>query len=113
MVNKFTALRPTVAPELRDWVDNRLISAHIRMVTPMLLGTLLNAAMLIVGLSGQVSLQWLAVFGTYVIGASANRLWLAQGVARSRRQKRPEKMFASFRLNSWWLGLTFGNYIRN
>ncbi len=108
MVSKFAALRPAVAPELRDWVDNRLISAHIRMVKPLVLGTLLNAAMIVIGLWSQVPPSYLALFGSYVVGASVHRLWLAQGIARGRRQKRTEKMLDAFQLNSWWLGLTFG-----
>ena len=108
MVNKFAALRPSVAPELRDWVDNRLISAHIRMVKPMALGTLLNAAMMIAGLWGDVAPILLVTFGMGVLAASVHRLWLAQGIARGRRQKRTEKMIAAFQLNSLWLGLNFG-----
>ena len=47
MVSKQAVLRTAVAPELRDWVANRLISAHIRIVKPMIAGTLLNAALVI------------------------------------------------------------------
>jgi diguanylate cyclase (GGDEF)-like protein len=107
MVSKHAALRTTFPEELRDWVDNRLISAHIRIVKPMVLGTMLNAALIVTSLSGEVPAAFLAVFFISMAAASLNRIWLAQGIARGRRQRRPEKMLLAFQLNSLWLGLSF------
>ena len=59
MVSKQTALRVVIPAELREWVDNRLISAHIRMVRSMVLGTLLNAAVIALVLIGQMQLGML------------------------------------------------------
>ena len=108
MVSKQAVLRTAVAPELRDWVANRLISAHIRIVKPMIAGTLLNAALIIAALLGEVPAVWLTVFTASLLGASFHRVWLADGIARGRRQKRPQKIMFAFRMNSWWLGATMG-----
>ena len=108
MVSQNAILQRSIPPELQDWVGNRLLSAHIRIVRLMVLGTLLNAAVLLVCLSGEVSAGWLTLFAAMIVSASLHRLWLAEGVARGRRQKRTDKMILAFELNSLWFGLTFG-----
>ncbi len=109
MVSQNAVLRRVIAPDLRDWVNNRLLSAHIRMVRPMVLGTLLNAAVILACLWGQTDSAMNALFAASVIGASLHRLWLSEGIARARRQKRTDKVTTAFDLNSLWLGLTFGS----
>lgn len=64
--------------------------------------------MIVLGLAGEVSGPLLALFGISTLTAGLHRLWLADGIARGRRQKRAEKMMIAFRMNSWWLGLTLG-----
>ena len=108
MVSKHAVLRAAVPEELRDWADNRLISAHIRIVESMVLGSMLNAAMIVVCLLGEFPAALIALFFCSALGASFHRVWLAQGIARGRRQRRPEKMLLAFQLNSLWLGLSFG-----
>ena len=108
MVTKQNHLRTTVAPELREWADNRLISAHIRMVRMMVLGTLLNGAALLAGVGGMVPTALVWLFSVSLTGACYHRVWLAQGIERARRQRNPAKMLHAFRMNSLWLGLTFG-----
>ena len=108
MVSKQAALRAAVPPELREWVDNRLISAHIRIIRAMVLGSLLNATMIIAGLAGKIAWPHLALFGSSMVAACLHRLWLAEGIERGRRRRRSEKILRAFRLNSLWLGLTLG-----
>ena len=108
MVSKHAVLRTGVPAELRDWVDNRLISAHIRIVKSMVLGGMLNAAMIASCLLGEFPIALIALFFFSMFAASLHRVWLAQGIARGRRQRRPEKMLLAFQLNSLWLGLSFG-----
>jgi len=108
MVSKQAVLRTAVAPELRDWVDNRLINAHIRILKPMVAGTLLNAMVLAASLLGEVSVLGLALFVASMFAAAFHRLWLAEGIERGRRQKRPGKIMAALRINSWWLGANLG-----
>jgi diguanylate cyclase (GGDEF)-like protein/PAS domain S-box-containing protein len=107
MVSKHAVLRTAVPAELREWADNRLISAHTRIVKSMVLGGMLNAALIVVSLFGEYSSLHLALFFFSMLAASLHRLWLAEGIARGRRQRRPEKMLVAYQLNSLWLGLTF------
>ena len=108
MVSKQAALRVVIPAELRDWVDNRLISAHIRMVRSMVLGTLLNAAVIALMLIGELAVGYIALFASSMIAACLHRLWLAEGIERGRRRRRAVKIIAAFRLNSLWLGLNLG-----
>ena len=108
MVSKHAVLRTAVPAELRDWADNRLISAHIRIVNSMVLGGMLNAAMIVACLFGEFPATLIGLFFFSTLAASLHRVWLAQGIARGRRQRRPEKMQVAFQLNSLWLGLSFG-----
>ena len=108
MVSKQAALRVVVPAELRDWVDNRLISAHIRMVRSIVLGTLLNASVITLALIGQMSVYPIALFSSSMIAACLHRLWLAEGIERGRRRRRTAKIMFAFMLNSLWLGLTMG-----
>ncbi len=108
MVNRQMRLGATVAPELRDWADNRLIAAHIRIVRTMVLGTLLNGGAVIGGIGHMVPAALLWLFAVSLGMAAYHRVWLAQGIERARRQRNPAKMLHAFRMNSLWLGLTFG-----
>ena len=108
MVSKQAALRASVPPELRDWVDNRLVSAHIRMVRAMVLGTMLNALVIAWALLSERSWDQPALFVTSMLAACLHRLWLAEGIERGRRRRRSGKMMHAFQLNSLWLGLNFG-----
>ena len=108
MVSKQAALRVAIPEELRDWVDNRLISAHIRMVRPLVLGTLLNAALLVIALVGQIPVPHVALFGSSMVAACLHRMWLAEGIERGRRRRRSAKITSAFWWNSLWLGLNLG-----
>ena len=108
MVSKQAALRAAVPSELREWVDNRLISAHIRMVRMMVLGTLLNALVIAAAFIREVPPVSLALFGASMLAAALHRVWLAEGIERGRRRRRTAKLLFAFRMNSWWLGLNIG-----
>lgn len=108
MVSKQAALRAAVPVELQDWVDNRLISAHVRIVRAFAVGTIFNAAAIILGLLGQVPAGLLALFGSSTVAACLHRLWLAEGIERGRRRRNSVKILRAFWLNSLWLGLTIG-----
>lgn len=108
MVSKQAVLRTAVPSDLRDWVDNRLINAHIRIVKAMVFGTLLNAVVIVLALISEVPGLILSLFFATTLAAGLHRLWLAEGIARGRRQKRQEKMMFAFRMNSWWMGLNLG-----
>jgi len=100
--------RTSIPAELREWVNNRLINAHIRIVRIMVVGCLLNAAAICLALVGHVHNWLLGLFATMIVSASLHRLWLAEGIERGRRQRRTAKIATAFELNSLWLGLTMG-----
>ncbi|HOB14104.1 MAG TPA: EAL domain-containing protein [Novosphingobium sp.] len=107
MVSKQAALRAAVPEELRDWVDNRLVSAHTRIVRVMVLGALLNTIVICLALwDGPITTPALSLFAGMVLTASLHRLWLAEGIERGRRRRRPRKLMIAFLLNSLWLGLS-------
>lgn len=106
MVSPKAVLRTVIPAELRDWVDNRLLSAHIRIVRQLVLGSLLNAAVILIVLHGDVPTLQLALFAASSALAGFHRLWLAEGIERGRRRKRTAKMMRAFHLNSLWLGVT-------
>ena len=108
MVSKQAALRVAVPAELREWVDNRLVSAHIRMVRAMILVTLLNAAVVALALTGQIPAVHVALFSAAMVAACLHRLWLAEGIERRRRRRNTGKILTAFQLNSLWLGLNMG-----
>lgn len=109
MVSKQAALRAAIPSELREWVDNRLISAHIRIIRIMALGSVGNAAVIILALWGEeIAPIHLMLFGISMIAAALHRLWLAEGIERGRRRRRPAKIMNAFWLNSLWLGLNLG-----
>ena len=108
MVSKQAALRVAIPAELRDWVDNRLISAHIRMVRLIVLGTLINAGVVVLALLGQIPALHIALFASSIVAACMHRFWLAEGIERGRRRRRTAKIIFAFQGNSLWLGLTFG-----
>ena len=90
MVSKQAGLRAAIPTELREWVDNRLISAHIRIVRIMVLGGLMNAAVIVLGLWGdQVANIHLMLFAASMIAAGLHRLWLAGRRDRARSPPAP------------------------
>lgn len=104
MVSPKAVLRTAVPPELREWVDNRLLSAHIRIVRPLVLGSLLNASVILIVLFGTVPTLELALFAGSTALAAFHRLWLSEGIERGRRRKRTGKMMRAFHLSSIWQG---------
>jgi diguanylate cyclase (GGDEF)-like protein len=106
MVSNQAGLRSAVPPELREWVDNRLISAHIRIVRTMALGVLLNALVIVLAIRGEaIAPAHLALFASSTVGALLHRLWLTEGIERGRRRRNASKLMGPFALNSLWLGL--------
>lgn len=109
MVSKQAVLRAAIPSELRDWVDNRLVSAHIRIVRIMVVGLLLNAGVICLALWGEeIATVHLALFAASTIAASLHRLWLAEGIERGRRRRRSSKIITAFWQNSLWLGINMG-----
>ena len=87
MVSKQAALRAAVPSELREWVDNRLISAHIRMVRMMVLGTLFNGLVMALAFVGQIRTISVALFAASMLAAGLHRL----GACRTTEQRCAEQ----------------------
>ena len=106
MVSKQAGLRSAVPPELRDWVDNRLVSAHIRIIRTMALGVLLNILVICGAIfGGAIPTIQIALFASSAGAALLHRLWLAEGIERGRRRRNASKLMRAFLLNSLWLGV--------
>ena len=108
MVSRNARWGASIAPELRDWVDNRLVNAHVRSVEPMVLGTLLNAAVLVLCLGSELPWWSTALLAAIFVGAGGHRYWLVHGVAHRRRV--PASMIFAFQANSVCFGVTFGTF---
>jgi hypothetical protein len=75
MVSKQAGLRSAVPPELQDWVDNRLVSAHVRIVRAMALGILLNALVIVFATYGEeIATVHLALFSASTVAALLHRI---------------------------------------
>ena len=108
MVSRNAKWGASIAPELRDWVDNRLVNAHVRSVQPMVLGTLLNAAVLVLCLGLELPFWATGLLAAMFAAASGHRYWLVRGVERRRRD--PAGMAFAFQANSVGLGVGFGTF---
>ena len=106
MVSKNAALGAGIAPELREWVENRLVTAHARGIGATVLGTLLNMLILVACLAPDLPWWSPALIGVLFAGSCAHRLWLA----RDRGRYRPSGMIAAFAGNSAVLGIGFGTF---
>jgi diguanylate cyclase (GGDEF)-like protein/PAS domain S-box-containing protein len=112
MVSKQAGLRSAVPSELQDWVDNRLVSAHVRIVRAMALGILLNALVIVLATFGEeIATVHLALFSVSTLAALLHRVWLAEGIERGRRRRNSRKLMRAFTLNSLWLGINMGSVL--
>jgi diguanylate cyclase (GGDEF)-like protein/PAS domain S-box-containing protein len=97
-----------VSPELQDWVANRVVTAHIRNIPAITMGSLLNLAVVTIALWHAVDLAVLMVIDAVLFVLIGGRLWLARGISRSRRRAQIARMAAAFRVNSALMGLVTG-----
>jgi diguanylate cyclase (GGDEF)-like protein/PAS domain S-box-containing protein len=108
MVSKRALLRAAVPPELRSWVDNRLVSAHRRIIKPMVLGNLLNIAVIMAVLQHEVPQYQLGLFGLLMTAAAVLRIWRVGPHNRARAQQQPRAMLTYLWQNSLVTGIIFG-----
>ncbi len=108
MVSKRAMLRASVPAELRAWVDNRLVSAHRRVIKPMVLGNLLNIAVIMAVLWNEVPGYQLVLLGLLLTVSSVLRIWRVGSHNRARVQRKPRAMLNYLWLNSLVNGIIFG-----
>ena len=107
MVSKRLAFRVRIPDELKGWVNNRLVNAHIRSVQPMALGILLNLVISLLAVWGHVSTNLLIWIAAATIIGLVQRIRLAGGLTQ-RRRRNPARLVWAFELNSLWLGAHAG-----
>jgi diguanylate cyclase (GGDEF)-like protein/PAS domain S-box-containing protein len=95
-----------IAPELREWVENRLVTAHVRGVRATVLGTLLNTLVLAVCLARDLPWWGVALLVLLLGASSAHRLWLS----RRRNRFTTAGMITAFQVNSACLGIGLGTF---
>jgi diguanylate cyclase (GGDEF)-like protein/PAS domain S-box-containing protein len=95
-----------VAPELQDWVANRLVAAHIRNIPAVTLGSLLNIVIITLALWHDVNAAALAAIDLALLGVVIQRLWLARGISRRRRRDNARRLSRAFLANSLVMGLS-------
>ncbi|MFC4294330.1 putative bifunctional diguanylate cyclase/phosphodiesterase [Novosphingobium tardum] len=110
MVSKNISMGAVITPELRDWVDNRLVNAHIRIIQPMVLGTVFNLLVLTICLAPELPWWAIAVLQMACLVPAAHRLWLGRASARSRRGRNPGQMIVALQANSIVHGIAFGMF---
>ncbi|MBK7283708.1 MAG: EAL domain-containing protein [Sphingomonadales bacterium] len=78
MVSKKERLYAVIPAGLEDWVANRLVRAHIRILAALVLGHLLNAVVVAVAFYGRVPSISLVLGCMAVAIVGAHRYWLGQ-----------------------------------
>lgn len=78
MVGKNERLYAVIPPGLEDWVANRLVRAHIRILTALVLGHLLNAMVVSIAFLGRVPTISLLLGFAAIALVGVHRYWLGR-----------------------------------
>lgn len=96
---------PVVPAELDGWVQNRLVSAHFRILKALVLGHVLNAAMVVASFWTLVPVWPLCLWAGAVLLMCGKRVLLArEGLSRSAWRK-PAALIRKLEANSILLGI--------
>ena len=105
MVSKYGTRWAEVPVGLEDWVANRKVSAHIRILTAFTLGHFLNAAMLTIVFFGTVSPILLALWASSMVAAVIHRYAIGHLNRRNAARQNPQHVMFLFDVNSTILAL--------
>lgn len=105
MVTKKERLFAVIPAGLEDWVANRLVRAHVRILVALVLGHLLNAAAIVIAYYGRVPTFSLVLGFSAVAVVGAHRFWLGQGARRHLSRIGPQTMLRKLEWNSFALAL--------
>jgi diguanylate cyclase (GGDEF)-like protein/PAS domain S-box-containing protein len=108
MVSKRQRLSAVIPAGLEDWVANRLVSAHFRILRALVLGHLLNAAVIGVAFYGVIPATFLAGGAFVMIVACAHRFWLGEGERKKAARRNPRALMLQLELNTVALGALAG-----
>jgi len=100
VVSKREKLLPVIPAELDDWVANRLVSAHFRILLAFVLGHFLSVAMIAAGFFRQASSSALAGWSAAVVAVALHRLWLGTGSNAKAGRRDPQKLIRNLDLNA-------------
>ncbi len=100
MVSRHERLFAVIPAGLEDWVANRLVSAHFRILIALVLGHMLNAVVIAIAFYGLVPLQYLATGFALTAIACAHRYWLGQGERKRAGRKEPLALIWQLELNT-------------
>jgi|CXWL01.1.fsa_nt_gi diguanylate cyclase (GGDEF)-like protein/PAS domain S-box-containing protein len=100
MVSKKERLFAVIPAGLEDWVANRLVRAHFRILAALILGHLLNAAVIAIAYFGFVPLHYLGLGVVAVAIVGGHRYWLGRGERRKAAREAPRLLMRKLELNS-------------
>jgi diguanylate cyclase (GGDEF)-like protein len=106
MVSRREAWFAEIPHGLEAWVDNRLLSAHLRILNALILGHLLNAAMLVAVFHGDVSAALLYGWGSLVAALCVHRYAIGAGERRKAGKRDATRLIRALELNTVALALT-------
>ena len=105
MVSKKERLFAVIPDGLDSWVANRLVRAHFRILTALVLGHFLNAAIVAVAFYGLVPVPYLALGCGAVALAGGHRYWLGWGERRKAAREAPDALIRKLEINAFVLAL--------
>ena len=100
MVSRHERLFAAIPAGLEDWVANRLVSAHFRILIALVLGHMLNATVISIAFYDVAPLKYLACGFTLTAIVCGHRYWLGQGERKKAARKEPRTLLWRLELNT-------------
>ena len=104
MVSKRERFFADIPAGLEDWVANRLVSAHLRILVALILGHLFNAVFVAISFYGIAPQGWIATAVAATIILCVHRYWLGTGERRKAARRDPRSAILRLEINSLALG---------
>lgn len=105
MVSKYGTRWAEIPVGLEDWVANRQVSAHIRILNALTLGYLLNTAMIVIVFFGTAPTLPLALWAFTMTAMTAHRYAIGYSNRRNAARENPQAVVWHFDINSTILAL--------
>lgn len=105
MVSKYGTRWAEIPVGLEDWVANRQVSAHIRILNALTLGYLLNTAMIVIVFFGTAPTLPLALWAFTMTAMTAHRYAIGHSNRRNATREDPQAVVWHFDINSTILAL--------
>ncbi len=105
MVSKYGTRWAEIPAGLEDWVANRQVSAHIRILNALTLGHFLNTVMIVIVFLGDVPAPLLALWASTMTAITAHRYAIGISNRRNAMRENPQAVVRHFNVNSAILAL--------